>query len=662
MGAPMYNSYILIYTSLGVFMQALMSTPINELSDNQLSYLADYFDDQYEKGTPVISDEEYDFAYIPALKERLPNHAVLTKVRAKPLGIGAKGRFKHPVKMLSTDKAYTKEEVQKWFDRVIKHGAKLGLSPAEIIIDASSKLDGIALRYNKETKQCFTRGDGEFGSDVSHMSQNGLVIIGGHNNDKNIIGEAVMKNTHFEKHFSVAVLGEDDGYVDSRGFIAGVANSNDIKPNSRKALNNGFIELIVYSDMPRTSVTADKFMESYELLEEKHLQLQEVYLLDGVIFDVMNDDIRESLGETSHHPVWRLALKKKKGAIQVSPHNIRWQVGRTCVMTPVLQIAPTQIGRVTVTSITGHSLGYVKKHGLGVGSTFMAHRAGDVIPSFLESVDRVAVNHPVTCPCCESPTEIRMGLDKDKEPCEFLYCSNSECGGSAATSLYHAFKRLGIDLFGDKACEKLIIHGVTTLPEVFELTAQDYIRIGFGAGQAANFTEEIARGKRETLKDTHLVASLGIHTLGRGNAEKILVNYKISELSALSYDQIFNIDGFADISTKAVLSGLVEKKEVLAYLLAQNFNLTHTSEVEEITHSDNGLAGLSVCFTGTMVQGNRDQMKADAKSKGAIVQSSLNGKSNLLIAGLKAGSKITKAEELGVEVINEAQYIERYAS
>ena len=362
------------------------------------------------------------------------------------------------------------------------------------------------------------------------------------------------------------------------------------------------------------------------------------------------------------YPLWRLAKKKVKGAKLVSPHNTRWQVGRTRVITPVLEISPTKLGRVTVTSITGHSLGYVKKHGLGVGSTFMAHRAGDVIPSFLESVDRVAVNHPVTCPCCESPTEIRMGLDKDKEPCAFLYCSNVDCGGSAATSLYHAFKRLGIDLFGDKACEKLIEHGFTTLPEVFELTTQDYIRIGFGSGQAANLIEEIARGKREPLKDTHFIASLGIHTLGRGNAEKILAKYKVSQLVSLSYDQIININGFADISTKAVLSGLVEKKDVLAYLLAQNFNLTHTSEVEVITHSDNGLAGLNVCFTGTMVQGNRDQMKADAKSKGAIIQSSLNGKSNLLVAGLKAGSKITKAEELGIEVINEAQYIERYSS
>ena len=652
----------LFISFLEFLMQVLISTPIHELSDNELSSLADYFDEQYEKGTPAISDEEYDFAYIPALKMRLPNHAVLTKVRAKPLDMGAKGRFKHPVKMLSTDKAYTKDAVQKWLDRVVKHGAKLGFSPRDITIDASAKLDGIALRYNKETKQSFTRGDGEFGDDVSHMSQNGLVIIGGHNNDTNVIGEAVMKNTHFDKHFSVAVLGEDDGYVDSRGFVAGVANSNDIKPNGRKALDNGFIELIVYSDMPRTSVTADKFMQTYDLLEEKHLQLQGDYMLDGVIFDVMNDDIRESLGETSHHPIWRLAKKKVKGAKEVAPHNIRWQVGRTRVITPVLEIPPTELSRVTVTSITGHSLGYVKKHGLGVGSTFMAHRAGDVIPSFLESVNRVDVDHPQACPCCESPTEIRMGLDKDKEPCEFLYCSNNDCGGSAATSLYHAFKRLGIDLFGDKACEKLVDYGYTALPEVFALTAQEYMQIGFGAGQAANFIQEIARGKREPLKDSHLVAALGIHTLGRGNAEKILTHYKISELAELTYNQVVNINGFADISTNAVISGLLEKQEVLAFLLAQDFNLTHTGEVEVVTHSDNGLSGLNVVFTGTMVQGNRDQMKADAKAKGAKVQSSVNGKTNLLIAGLKAGSKITKAEELGVEVIDEEQYIERFVS
>jgi len=426
----------------------------------------------------------------------------------------------------------------------------------------------------------------------------------------------------------------------------------------KKALKLGFIELVFYSAMPRSSCTADKFMDAYEGLEDLHLQSE--YMLDGVIFDIMNEDLRKSLGSTSHHPVWRLAKKKVKNAKPVTPINIRWQVGRTKSITPVLEIKPTVLSRVTVTSITGHSLGFIKKHGLGVGSTFLAHRAGDVIPSFLESIDRIDPEYPKICPCCESLTTIRIGKDKDNDPCDYLECTNDFCGGSTVSYLFHAFKRLGIDLFGTKSCEKLVDKGITTLEQIFNMKVENFEQVGFGPGQSLNFINEIAERKTYPLKDSELLASLGINLLGRGKSEKILKFFKVSELDKLDYKTLLGIEGFAEISAKTIISGLTDKRKTLDFLLKQNFYISHTIDTNTVVNENNGLAGLNVVFTGKMVQGNRKGMEADAKSKGAKVQTSVNGKTDLLVAGEKAGSKLAKAEKFGVKTITEQQYTSLY--
>jgi len=638
-------------------MEALINTPVEQLTDTQLGDVTTHFNLSYRAGNPLIPDDVFDFVYMAALEIRVPDHPLLSGVQPEP-EINSKGLITHPVKMLSTDKAYSTHSVQKWLDRVIKIGARIGLSPSQIIIEASSKLDGIAGRLVAKTKQLVTRGKtGEAGNDVSHLIENGLNIVGDGNADG--VGEAVMKNKYFDA-YSKETLGED-GFVDSRALISGAANSDNLKPVALKALTAGHVDLVIYKDMERTICTADKFMSQYEELEEKHLQSE--YMLDGVIFDVANIELQEALGVTSHHPVWRLAKKKVKGAKPVVPHFLRWQVGRTRAITPVIEIEPTILTRKSVTSITGHSLGFLKKHGLGVGSSFLAHLAGDVIPSFLESIQRVTPDYPNNCPCCESPTEIRIGKDKDGDDCEHLMCSNLKCGGSNVSYLFHAFKRLNIDEFGKVSCETLVEHGFTTLEQIFGMTEADYETIGFGPVQSLNFLKEISRGKKDRLKDSHLLASIGIHLLGRGTSEKLLKQYKITELDSLTYDKLFAIKGFADITTKTVINGLLEKRETLEFLLAQGFNLSHTSEIDEVTDKDNKLAGLNIMFTGTMVQGNRNDMKADAKSKGAKVQSSLNGKTQILVIGEKASeNKKATAKELGVEIINEQTYIDRYTS
>ena len=441
-----------------------------------------------------------------------------------------------------------------------------------------------------------------------------------------------------------------------------MANAGRVKELAKVALDNGAVELVVYKDMPRTSCLASEFMEKYEEMEDKHLISE--YLLDGVIYDVVNEDIKQLMGATNHHPIWRLAKKRVKGAKPTKTLNIRWQVSRTLKINPVLEVEAVELSGVMVTSITGHNYGFLLKNQLGVGSVILAHRAGSVIPAYLETISPAEVDYPKQCPCCESETYIRMGVTKDKIPTEFLMCPNKDCGGSKVTSLFHAFKRLSIAEFGHKSLIKLVDSGKDSLKKIMMMNVQDFIGVGFGDGESAIFVKEIKKGIETPLKDSHFLSALGVRLLGRTKSELVLNEIKITELDDLTYDMLFVLPNFGDITCKSILNGLTETKSTLEFLLSQNFNLIHTSESKVIIEEGNGLNGLAVVFTGTMEQGNRTDMETQAKLKGATVQKKVSGKkTNLLVCGAKTGkSKVDAAIAFGIEVIDEQTYIDRFCS
>jgi len=632
-------------------MQLLLEKPIDDLTNIELSDLITEMNLSFRKGFPIVPDELYDHVYIKALSIRIPDHPLLSQVQPEP-EFNSKKLVKHPVKMLSTDKAYTPAKVQSWLNRVIKKAESIGIALQDIIIESSSKYDGIACRRVALTKQSITRGKtGEAGNDISHLEKLGMIIIG--DSTKDSLGEIAMKDEYFNNFYSKEILGEL-GFTDSRSFIAGMANSDEVNPTALKALKAGHVHLLIYKNMPRQRVTADNFMTKFEELEET--ALISPYMLDGVVYDVMNTKIQKALGSTAHHPVWRLAKKKVKGIKLVFILNTRWQVSRTRSINPVHEIEPTELNNRVVTSITGHNLGYTQKHGLGIGSSFYAHMAGDVIPSHIETKIQVTPTYPLVCPCCEADTEIRNSKNKDGSTNAHLYCSNINCSGSNTTKLEHTTKELGIDYFGPATIKKLVDSGITSIIEILNLTIDDYTKRGFGNGEANKLLKEIYRAKSEPIKDSKILSALGISLLGSETSEKLLKHFKIHELEQVTHSQIKSIKGFADITTTATVSGLMENKEVLDYLLAQNFNISHTSDIKT---KDSPITGKSIVFTGTMQNNSRNQMKEQAKELGAIIGDSVTSKTAFLVTGLKVSEiKIKSAKEKGITVLNESDYIE----
>lgn len=623
--------------------------------------LLEYYNALYREGSPEVTDEDYD-VLVEQLRKEAPDHPFLNNVETDlPLPMGetaSKGRITHPAPMLSADKAYTTKEVEKWLNKVIKAGAELNITPECILIEISGKLDGIAGRFNQGLQQLVTRGDGEAGTDISEFFRKGVVItrpVGSVVFD-DTLGELVVKKAYFERHLS-------EHFSHSRNFIAGIAGATNINEHGLKALEAGAIELVVYKDMNKTFLAADIFMGAFEFYEESHLE--SLYDLDGVIFDVQDPLIREFMGCTSHHPNWRLAKKRTTDVKETTVRNIRWQVGRTGKITPVLEVDEIELSGAKVTSITAHNAGVIFDYRLGIGAVIKATRAGEVIPKLLKTMKEAPVTEiintvPSTCPCCGETTYF---TNQDK----FLNCPNKSCAERLSSQLQHSFKLLGIDLFGPRACDKLVKFPIS---DILKFNQCNFTSLGFGDGQAQNFVDEISRVKREPIKDSHILASLGIPHLGRAASEKILTKFRIGDLHLTCVNDLLSIDGFAEKTARSIVNDLVKELDELYEIISgqkvksaygiTNFNILHTQDqLKNVDHSS-GLSGLTVVFTGKMLQGNRKEMEADAKSKGAIVQSSVSSKTKLLVCGENAGSKLAKAEKLGIEVITEVGYNERF--
>lgn len=624
--------------SLFTFETETTSNDVSSLHTKKLVSTLESANSAYRKGSSHISDEDFDTS-LSILKEIDPEHPFVNSIQPETLN-GSKGRVTHPKKMLSTDKVYTYKEMEKWLAKVIKAGLKRGIPPQEIIIVGTSKLDGIAARYTHKIKQLVTRGDGEFGNCISSLLNAGVVITGDEKKDG--IGELVVAKKYFKENLS-------NDFSHSRGFIAGIASSDNISELGLKALKDRAIEFVVFDDMYRLTCPATSFLESFEEMEENLLNCK--FDIDGVIFDVKNPELQIEMGYTSTFPLYRIAKKRVTDSKVALVTGIRWQNGKTGTLCPVIEVEEVILSNNRVTSITAHHAGFLLANNIGIGAKILCTLSGKVIPKFLETVEPatpVLLSH---CTSCNNPTT----LNGDN-----LSCENILCEQNLVSSMYHSFKRLGIDLFGRKACEKLIRNNIKSVCEVIILKHDEFTSCGFGQGQASNFISEIERGKREQLSDVLMLSSLGVKHLGRGASKKILSHYNISDVLSLTTDNIESIDGLGKLTAKTMVEGLKVKGSVLTFLLGLNFNILHTMQVnEDVSHSL--LTELTIVFTGKMVSGSRVELENTATKAGAKVGKTISKNTNILVIGERVGeSKINKAKEAGTKIITEDVYLSTY--
>ena len=664
----------------------------------------------YDDDKPSISDAGYDAlrqrngaieARFPALKRA---DSPSERVGAVPSGRFAK--VKHRVAMLSLDNAFSDEDVGE-FDARIRRFLGLGTED-KVALTAEPKIDGLSasLRYeNRRLVVGATRGDGAVGEDVTAN----LTTIG--DIPKTLLDDAPdvveVRGEVYFTHDAFAALNaaqEAEGkplYVNPRNTAAGSLRQLDSSITASRPLKFFAYAWGEMSAMPATTqmgmveafaawdFAVNPLMQRFKSVAEALAHYREIesqrallgYDIDGVVYKVDDLALQNRLGFVSRHPRWAIARKFPAEKATTVLEGIDIQVGRTGALTPVAKLKPVTVGGVVVANATLHNEDYIK--GLGrdgepirdpgkdfrFGDTVTIERAGDVIPKVLD-VDlsrrpkgAKPFEFPVLCPACGS-----HAVREDGEAVR--RCTGGLiCPAQAAQRLKHFVARdaFDIDGLGAKQVEAFYREGLVAHPsDIFTLAARDQRsqtklqdREGWGETSVANLFAAIE--ERRTIALNRFIYGLGIRHVGEGTAKLLARHFGTFEAFAdaayASFDResdiwadLIGIDGIGETAAEAIAQFFAEdhNRQEIDRLLAEV-----TPQVAEQAAADTPVAGKTVVFTGSLEQMTRDEAKAMAERLGAKVSGSVSKKTDLVVAGPGAGSKLKKAAELGVEVIDE---------
>jgi len=600
----------------------------------QLVLQLEKYNQAYRAGAPLIGDDEYDHL-VEKLRTLDPGHAFLQRV--EPEVFSSRREIRHPVPMLSTEKAYTKEALARFVARVEKAAAEIGLQ--DIRLRVTVKLDGLAGRDDGDI--FVSRGNGEVGYEISSAFEKGIVPEGGRGCG---LGEIVMLKSYFEKH----MLGE---FEHPRNLVVGIVTSDRLNEHVRKALADKAAHFVPYANLTAWEGSGADLIRDLETIRADLLAGSD-YPLDGLVAEVIDRRLKDHMGATSHHYRWQIAIKTQGATAVTMVAGLTWQVGRTGNITPVMEVAPTNLSGATIRRVTAHNAGMVSKQQIGPGAEIEIIRSGEVIPKLERVVTpAAAVDLPRACPSCRTRLEWQN---------DFLRCPNSAlCRCQVIQGIVYWFRTLGTaDWFGLKTVEKLVDGGYDSLESIYAMQADEFARLGFGPVQSVNLAEAVVTSRTKAVEDWRLLAAFGISDLGKGDSRKLLGFFTLESLPELTAADIVKIHGFGEITSRSITTGLAVVQATFRHILALDFNLIRTPLAAEQEKIESPIKDKGIVFTGKMQQGTREEMQARARELGARVQTAVSGKTDYLVCGENVGaSKLAKATKAGAQVISEADYI-----
>ncbi len=618
--------------------QYLGNKELENLSNAQLVELLIISNALYRSGESLISDDDYDFVWMAELKKREPQHQLLNQVEAEP--VASSKTVTLPQKMLSTDKAYRLEEIERWLKRIEKSALELNKPLESLIFRITPKLDGYAA-YD-DGKKLYTRGDGVKGTDITRVFERGLQVAAQGKRGLGA-GEIVISKRYFTDYLA-------SKFDNSRNFQASIIKEKELSPYAEDAIKSGAAVFFPFAILPDWKGDSIELLTDFESII-KDIWHQTDYEVDGVVLEVTDTDIKARMGATRHHHRWQIAYKKNLATAEVIVLAVTPQTSRSGRITPVAELEPVRLSGALLQRATVHHYKMVIDKGIGEGAIIELARSGEVIPKIEKVLKPAATKIPKNCPSCKH----ELIWDGD-----FLMCTNKlDCPAQLTNTMEYFFKTLGNnDGFGSATIAKLYTSGMTNIKAVYQLNVNNFKDIGFGEKQSANLIEQLNRSRTEEIEDWRFLAAFGVFRLGRGNSEKLLSHYPLELLFGLTEEEIINVEGFAEKTAKLVVNGLANIKPLFDNIYALNFNL-QMSTLEIIQEKEKLiLAGKTLVFTGTMQQSSRDEMKKKAKALGAKVASTVSGKTDWLIIGEKVGAtKINAAKEKAVIIMTEQEYL-----
>lgn len=656
----------------------------------------------HAEDSPEITDQEYDAlvrrnaaleAQFPHLvRDDSPSKNVGHAVASSPLT-----KVTHEVRMMSLDNAFNGEEVGEWGARVRRF---LSLSEGEAVaITAEDKIDGLScsLRYeNGKLKVAATRGDGQVGEDVTpnvaSIADIPQELPGGVPEVFEVRGEVYMAKADF---LALNKAQEEAGgklFANPRNAAAGSLRQKDASVTAKRPLRFWAYGWGAASEVPEATQYAmmrlieswgfpvSPFLTRTETLDEMLAQYAEIgrqrpdlpYEIDGVVYKVDRLDFQQRLGFVAKAPRWALAHKFPAEQAETTLESIDIQVGRTGKLTPVGRLAPVMVGGVTVTNVTLHNRDEIARLGVRPGDRVVVQRAGDVIPQLVDNltreVDRDPYLFPDHCPECGSEAVSEEG-EVD------VRCTGGLiCPAQRTQRLEHFVSRkaLDIDGLGEKTIAQFFGLGWLESPaDIFRLRQKRDDILALEGWQDKSVDNLLASIEAKREPDAaRLLFGLGIRHVGEVTARDLMKNFH--ELPALretaekaragdedAAQDLTSIDGVGPTVVEALGDFFHESHNVAVWEDLLSELSPPRYEVETL---DSPVAGKTVVFTGKLETMSRDEAKAQAERLGAKAAGSVSAKTDLLVAGPGAGSKLKKATELGIEVIDEAGWAEIVAA
>lgn len=606
-----------------------------------ITLLEDY-NAAYRKGqtvTPVlgleaIKDEVYD-GILEDFRSKFPTSEFFLSIEEEELGTDL---IKHSSPMLSTEKVYSLDELEKFFKRVDDVAHDLHVAS---LYKITCKLDGFA--GDREFGKISSRGNSIRGNNITHILDLGVRAPEGVDGR----GEIVISKSYFENNLK-------EHFAHPRNMISSVVRADDVKPITRKALEDGAIHFVPYTTLPDVRGTSAELLANFSQSIES-LRSQVDYLIDGFVIESIIPEVKDYMGYNNHHYKWQIAFKERGECAEAPVLDIKLQIGRTGTITPVVVIAPTLISGALISNVTAHHMNNIRQKKIGIGSIIEVIRSGEVIPKIEKVIKEAEYEMPTHCPCCH--TELQWES-------HFLFCPNhTGCSEQVKQTLQHFFATLdNNDGFGGQTISKLVDNGFDSLTKIYAMKETDFVGAGFGPGQSSNLVKALEDSRKNQIEDWRFLAAFGISDLGRGDSKKLLQNFPLDRLSEVSADRLAAIKGYGQITSKSIANGVAEKLDLINQLYPL-FSLELSSQA--VVDMDSPFAGKNVVVTGTMVKFSRKEIEAFFTSKGAKVQSKVGKNTHMLVYGESAGSKLADAlafkdKGTGIEIYTEDEFVEKY--
>ena len=633
-----------------------------------------YAYEYYTKDAPSVSDSEYDQLYreLVELETAHPDEILPESPTHRVGGVVLKGftKYQHQYPLYSLQDAFSREELEAFDQRVRKEFPSISYV-------CELKIDGLSISLTYENGVLVTgatRGDGSVGEDITENLKRvkDIPLVLPEPVNITVRGECYMPRASFDRVNQIRQENGEPEFANPRNAAAGTLRQLDTKIVAKRNLATFLYQEVSPTDQSSQEGVLEKLarlgfvvnqervlaedMEQIWDFIQKVAQLREdlPYDIDGIVIKVNDLAVQEELGFTVKAPKWAVAYKFPAEEKEAKILSVDWTVGRTGVVTPTANLTPVQLAGTTVSRATLHNVDYIAEKDIHQEDTVIVYKAGDIIPAVLRVVKEKRVSDqalaiPTHCPSCQSEL-----LHFEDEVA--LRCINPLCPAQIKEGLNHFASRdaMNITGLGPAVVEKLFAAQlVEDVAGIYRLSVEDLLTLeGFKEKSAEKLHEAIQASKENSAEK--LLFGLGIRHVGSKVSQILLQEFHdLDQLATADPERIASIDSLGMVVAESLKRYFAQEgsKRLLQELKEAGVNRTYLGEK---VAADAALSGMTVVLTGKLERLTRSEAKAKLESLGAKVTGSVSKKTDLVVAGSDAGSKLTKAQELGIQVEDEA--------